>query len=132
MQSPPIDLLDELINRAVMRRQPGLRSVIDCISGIVRELPQLFSEKQTEYLIIALQYLIKDTELPNKKDLYKIRNPLISIDKLPIYRESSAKLSYWVFQKLRCENKEIPPIIFEWKEACLKDPFPQVRKVWTQ
>lgn len=132
IKSPPNDLLDELINRAIMRRQPGLGSIIDCISGIVKRLPGLINEKQIESLIIALQYLIKDTELPDKKELYKTRDSLISVDKLPTYRKLCAELSFWIFQKLKNEDKEIPPIIIDWREACLKDPFPQVRKVWLQ
>jgi hypothetical protein len=35
--SPPNDLLDELINRVITRRQPGLKSVIEYISAIVRK-----------------------------------------------------------------------------------------------
>lgn len=132
IKSPPNDLLDELINRTIMRRQPGLGSIIDCISGIVKRLPGLINEKQIESLITALQYLIKDTELPDKKELYKTRDSLISVDELPTYRKLCAELSFWVFQKLKNEDKEIPPIIIDWREACLKDPFPQVRKVWLQ
>lgn len=130
--SPPNDLLDELINRTVARRQPGLGSVIECVSGIVRRLPEFITEKQTESLIITLQYLIKETELPDKKDLYKTKYSLFSIDELPTYRKLSAELSFWIFQKLKIEVKAIPPIVVDWKEACLKDPFPQIRKIWAE
>ncbi|MDR7666495.1 SIR2 family protein [Methanosarcina sp. Z-7115] len=132
IRSPPNDLLDELINRTVARRQPGLESVIECVSSIVRRLPDLFTEKQTESLIIALQYLIKETELPDKKDLYKTKYSLFLIDELPTYRKLSAELSFWIFQKFKIEVKAIPPIVMDWKEACLKDPFPQIRKIWAE
>jgi hypothetical protein len=90
-------------------------------------MPELFNEKRTESLIIALQYLIKETELPDKKSLYEIGYSLIPIDELPVYRRLSAELSFWIFKKQKNEGKEIPPIVIDWKEACLKDPFPPVR-----
>jgi hypothetical protein len=106
-------LFDELINRVITGRQPGLKSVIEYISAIVRRMPELFNEKRTESLIIALQYLIKETELPDKKSLHEIGYSLIPIDELPVYLRLSAELSFWIFQKLKSEGKEIPPIVID-------------------
>ena len=114
---PPSDLLDELVYRTFSRRQPGLESIIKCVSEIVRINYKIFNEKQSEYLIVALKYLIEETKLPDKKNLYKKENSLFSIDELTMYRRLSAELSFWIFQKLKNEGNAVPPIVMDWKET---------------
>jgi hypothetical protein len=129
--SPPADLVDELVNRLIARRQPGLSSVIDCVSGVVRRFPLLINEKQVISIIIALQYLIKETELSHERTINEL-NSIIPINELPEYRRISTKLAYWIYRKLIDEGKEIPQILINWKQVSMEDPSPAVRKVWVE
>lgn len=130
IQNPPSDLLDELMNRVNTRRQPGLRLLIDCVSSIVKRSPNLFDQRQVESLIISLEYLLEETKLPNKKE-GETKNITIQNDELFEHRKASSELAYSIFTKLGNEKKEMPKIILQWKETSLADPFPQIRKIWS-
>ncbi len=128
---PPDDFLEELVNRLIARRQPGLDSVIDCVSGIIRRFPLLIIEKQVNSIVIALQYLIKETELSYERSISEF-NSIIPIHDLPEYRRASTRLAYWTYKKFIHEGKEIPQILIDWKQASMEDSSPAVRKVWVE
>ena len=133
LPSPPIDIIEELVNRVTTRRQPGLRWFINYVSGIVRRCSETLSDKQIESLCISLQYLIKETELPDIKELENIdtmQTTVIPLMDILEYRKKSAELAYYIYLNFKCEEKEIPQILNEWRDACLSDPFPEVRKIW--
>ena len=130
--TPPDDLLNELVNRVVTRRQPGLDSAIRCVSDIVRRLPELLDENQIESLCVALDYLIKDTELPERHDREAISRVCLTIpiNDRPESRKLAAELAYRLFSQFTSKNEEVPQILIEWKEICQDDPLPEVRRVW--
>ncbi len=130
--SPPNDFLIELINKVVYRRQPGLNSAIGQISIIIEKLPDILNENQIESLCIALEYLIKETELPSRKETEEISKlqTTIPVGDRPDYRELAAKLAYKLFINFTNRNKEIPQILIKWKDICQIDPLPEVRRVW--
>jgi hypothetical protein len=133
LPSPPIDIIDELVNRVTARRQPGLISFINCVSSIVKRCSDALSDKQIESLCISLQYLIKEIELSNRKEFENrctMQTTIIPRVDLPKYRKASAKLAYDIYMKFIREEKEIPQILLKWKDNCLNDPFPEVRKLW--
>jgi len=130
--TPPDDLLNELVNRVVTRRQPGLDAAIRCVSDIVRRLPDLLNESQMEALCVALEYLIKETELPKRHDRETISGLCITIpiNDRPEYRKLAADLAYRIFSQFTSKNEEVPQILIDWKEICQNDPLPEVRRVW--
>ncbi|MHC1574414.1 MAG: SIR2 family NAD-dependent protein deacylase [Candidatus Methanogasteraceae archaeon] len=129
---PPNDLLNELVNRVFSRSQPRLDSAILYVSDIVRRLPDILNESQMKSLCIALEYLIKDTELPEIQDQDAISRVCltISINERPEYRKLAAELAYRIFVQFTSKNKEIPQILIDWNEICKNDPLPEVRRVW--
>ena len=132
--APPDDLLNELVNRAVTRRQPGLDSAIGQLSVIVWRLPDCLNESQIESLCIALEYLVKETELPEIHDREAISDlpTPIPINERPEYRKLAAELAYRIFNQFTSKEKEIPQILTDWKKICENDPLPEVRRVWVQ
>jgi hypothetical protein len=132
--APPDDLLDELVNRVVTRRQPGLDSAIGQLSVIVWRLPDCLNESQIESLCIALEYLVKETELPKRQDRETLSELCITIpiNDRPDYRKLAAKLAYRIFNQFTIKNKKIPQILADWEEICKNDPLPEVRRVWVQ
>ncbi|MFC1692153.1 SIR2 family protein [Candidatus Latescibacterota bacterium] len=131
---PPKDLLNELINRVVTRRQPGLDSAIGQLGVIIKRMPNLLNKIQFESLYIALEYLITETEIHKKMllETTSVQSLAISIPDRPIYRELVAELAYRLFINLSNNNKIIPEILIKWKNICQNDPLPEVRKVWRE
>lgn len=134
IRTPPDDLLNDLVNKVVIRRQPGLDSAIKRLSVIARRLPDLLDESQMTSLCLALEHLIKETELPERRDIESISDlpTPITVNERPEYRKLAAELAYRIFNQFTSTNKDIPQILIEWKEICQNDPFPDVRKVWVQ
>jgi hypothetical protein len=133
--APPNDLLNELVNRVLIRRQPGLDSVMQCLAAILKDLPQLFTDTQLEKenMCIALQYLLQDTELPNQleRDTLERGNMVIAVNARPKYRELAAEIAYRLHQLYtQTPEKAMPDILTKWREICQNDPLPEVRKVW--
>jgi hypothetical protein len=136
--SPPSNLFHEVVNRVFTRRQPGLDLVMSCLSAILKDLPQTFIEShfiesQLKDTCIALQYLEKDTELPNQveRDRLDGTNMIIPVSDRPRYRKLAAEIAYRLYQLyLQMPEKAMPDILTNWKEICQNDPLPEVRKAW--
>ena len=130
ISAPPDDLLNELVNRVVTRRQPGLDSAIQRVSEIVRRLPELLNEGQIESLYFALGCLIKETELPEiqgREAMSRVRLTIPITDR-PEYRKLAAELAYRLFSHVTMADKEVP-VLIEWKKICQDDPLPEVKRV---
>jgi hypothetical protein len=130
---PPADLLNELVNRVVTRRQPGLNSAIGQLSVIVRRLPELLNGSQMESLCIALEYLVKETELPSRQDGAIMNlSTVVPINDRPEYRKLAVELAHRLFVHFTNSNKEVPQILVRWKEIGQNDPLPEVRRAWPE
>ncbi len=133
ISSPPDDFLDELINRVIIRRQPGLDSLMRYLSAILKYLPQIFTEKQLESICTALQYLAEETKLPEQleRDMLDDRNILIPVSDRPKYRQLSALIAYQLHQMYAQDSEKImPEILSVWRDICQNDPLPEVRRAW--
>lgn len=132
LTAPPQDLLNELINRIVTRRQPGLNYEMQIVSAIIYYYPNYFSDSQLDSICIALKYLYKETELPNKQDMGTADNIYMPIpqDDLPEYRRRTSKLAYNIYVNFSNKNKTIPDILVKWKERSQNDPLPEVKRIW--
>ncbi|MBI5204089.1 MAG: SIR2 family protein [Nitrospirae bacterium] len=129
---PPDDLLSALVDRIAARRQPGLNSALEILVSVLKWYPKILDSKQIESLCIALEYLLKETELPGITDREQLNNlsDTIHIEDRPTYRELSSKLAFNIDKYLNQNNKEIPKILETWKKISLSDPLPEVRRVW--
>lgn len=128
--SPPVDLLNELVNIVLTRRQPGLDYAIRYISVIVKKLPSLLTEEHLRTLCVALEYLIKVTELPDKFQRNTKDSSTVPTDYLPEYRKLAAELAYRLFVLFSETGKEIPSVLKQWREICQIDTLPEVRRAW--
>jgi hypothetical protein len=129
---PPSDLLTEWINRIVSRRQPGLEFAIVQLAIALERLPNAFSSDQLEGLVIALQYLAVETELPDgeEREVAESASRPISVAELPDYRRAAASLAYRLFRHLESRNEEIPQVLATWRTICETDILPEVRRAW--
>jgi hypothetical protein len=132
LPEPPSDLLDELVNRIFVRRQPGLGSSINWLANLIKEMPEILNAGHYDSLLLALEYLLKETELPSLQDLEMTieSNPLIRFEERPEYRRLASRLAHCLYFFYEKQSKELPSILVEWKSISEKDVLPEVRKVW--
>jgi hypothetical protein len=132
LPTPPKDLLNELINRVLIRRQPGLIDLIWLLTSILKRMPHVFDQVQIDTVCIAVQYLIEETKLPkpSERDRVDAENPIIPVIERPSYRKVSAELAYQLYQVYLGQSQSIPSILDAWQEVCQTDPLPEVRRVW--
>lgn len=132
LPEPPPDLLNELVNRVFVRRQPGLSSAIDWLASLIREMPEILNTGHYDSLQLALEYLLKETELPSLQELEMTieSNPLIRFEERPEYRRLASRLAHCLYSFYEKQNKEIPSILVKWKNVSENDVLPEVRKVW--
>jgi hypothetical protein len=131
LPEPPPDLLNELVNRVFVRRQPGLSSAIGWLANLIKEMPEIFNAAHYDSLQLALEYLLTETELPSLQELEMTieRNPLIRFEERPEYRRLASRLAHRLYSFYEKQNKEIPSILVKWKNISENDVLPEVRKV---
>jgi hypothetical protein len=132
LSEPPSDLLDELVNRIFVRRQPGLGSAIGWLVNLMKEMPEILDAEQCNSVLLALEYLLKETELPSLQDLEMTveGNPLIRFEERPKYRLLASRLAHRLYLFYEKQGKALPSILVEWKSISEKDVLPEVLKVW--
>lgn len=129
---PPTCLLEHVVEIIFLRRQPGLNEALIIASGLIREVPEVFDEKLIFKLLLSLEYLIKETEYPERLDRYSLPKEYtaIPLENLPKIRASTSKLAFNICKKLYDEDSNMPQIIKKWKEINLNDPLPEIRNTW--
>jgi hypothetical protein len=130
---PPDDLLDKIVNKVLTRCQPGLNFAIGQVSVIIKEIPECFDDIQIESLCISLEYLIKETEIPDRR-IVELSNESalgIPISDRPEYRKLTAELALQLCRLFKSRKKDIPEVLNKWREISQNDPLPEVRRVWS-
>lgn len=132
--APTTDLWNELEYKLVARKQPALDTAIRCVSAIVEYLPEVLEDGKIELerLFETLDYLLTDTAFPdNSENIQEVEAYLpISLEEIPEYRRSAARLSYAIFRYLQEREMQIPEAIERWQAAAQSDPLPEVRRAW--
>ena len=93
--SPPDRLLDELVNKAVVRRMPGLDWTLTHLANLLRLHPEQLEARHLAGLCVALRFLLEDTRLPVAKQPLSHSAPLspIPVGDRPQYRSLSVALA---------------------------------------
>lgn len=132
--APPGDLLDEWVNIVVSRRQPGLDIAIAQYAILARRVPDVLTKRQVHRICIALEYLIKETEITHARVLKTIHQISVHVPlvELPEYRKYSAELAHWIYVWHIKKQLESPNILENWRAVCQTDPLPEVRRAWPQ
>jgi hypothetical protein len=135
LESPPRELFDEFINNITSRRQPGLKVSLHYVSLVFERELNIIDDKHISEMSIFLEFVKKETELPNRDTFDVFINntkSLFDIEELPEYLRLTANVAQKIFKYLNQKGKAIPSIIMEWKgiaETCI---FPEVRKEWIE
>ncbi len=133
---PPSDLLNDLVNKIVHRRQPRLNFAINRLANIIIMFPNILEENQMQSLLIGLEYLLQETKLPDNWQEWKFFNQdinsIIEVEDRPEYMRLTAYLSLQLYLIFENKEKEIPKILTDWKKDCLNSVLPEVKKVWEE
>jgi len=132
---PPVprDIITELINKVVTRRQPGLFDAIYTVNEIIEHDSHFLDDVQIRSALCeALEYLFKDSELPRDLTTEKREQNTsnIPLKGLPHYRELSAILAFNLFKYFELKRISPPKILLQWQEVCQADILPEVRNAW--
>jgi hypothetical protein len=131
------DYIKEIINRILVRRQPGLFDYILYLNIIIKYLPFKIKDSRIENLISALEFLIDELDYKNY-DIISYRKNKVSKSKIinlnyndiPKYRTIVSELTYNLLKKFQKGSIEIPLILKKWEDSCRNDPLPEVRYYW--
>jgi hypothetical protein len=128
----PSDLIDNLVVRVCIRRQPGLYSAIKWMSNITSKMPDLLTQDHLTSIELGLKYLLLEIKFPSFENLEMTlqNNPLIPVLERREYRQLSSRLAHYLYRLYVQKGKKIPAILVEWKSISEKDVLPEVRKVW--
>jgi hypothetical protein len=125
---PPQDLFNELISRILARSLYGLDAAMDSIVVLLKKYPSMFEPAHIDSLILSLEYLLKETELPDAKDLEMAGEA--TYHERPEYRRLSSQLAHHLYSLLEKQGINIPEVLNNWKNISKTDILPEVRKVW--
>lgn len=125
----PNTLIDELINKLYLRKQPELVKITQYLINIVESIPYYLNDEQMERICIALEYLSYETDLNiilqnNFENLMQDRVDLTE------QRYYSSKLARVIYELIQNVGKDFPECLKIWKEASKNDPLPEVRNLW--
>ncbi len=123
------ELLNEIINKVLARRQPELDYAIGTLYYIIENYPNLITEKYASDLCSALEFLYEETEIPKSKDLYKIYLPFDMKD-IPKYRRLASHLAFVLKKWYKDKEYESPEILMKWEERSRNDRLPEIWKLW--
>jgi len=129
---PPQDIFNEWVNKILMRNGPSLDDAILYLALVLERYPGAITENHIKTLCIALEYLIADTELPNRQDQDSLRDvPLaIPVADRPSYRQLCSKLALQIYKHFQNRKIEIPKTLSDWKYIGQNDPLPEVKREW--
>lgn len=129
---PPEDLLTELVHKISTRRQPRLDMALNIAAAIVEGCPGTFSQKQLQELYIGLEYLLVETNPAHEHENdARLDQPIsLPLDEKPDIRRYSAVLAHALHKYCAAHSNSVPKVLDKWKEICISDPLPEVRKAW--
>lgn len=130
--APPDRLLEELVDRIVARRNPGLDAALISVRQVLRRCPNRVTPDLLRRLCVGLRFLLEDTELPaasERPDFDRALNPL-PVDDRPSHRQHSTALASALHAELGRRGHGIPNVLETWRQVANEDPLPEVRRAW--
>ena len=126
----PYTIVNELIEKLVFRRPPSLVKTIELLSKLLHERPEIIEQTDLESLKKALEFLIRDTKLPNRYELSLRQNTTFSESELPHALRASTELAIHLKKYFVHRNLSVPEIIREWEEIARTSILPEVKSIF--
>lgn len=125
----PADLLDELLNRILARRQPGARRALEWAEIFARERPDALTGQRRKTLEVALEYLLFDTDAAAARPTTERIAPF-TLEEQPDYRALTAGIAGRLFADSLRTGVTPAPVLKRWEEVGKNDLLPEVRLAW--
>ncbi len=133
IKEPPKDILNELINRIVTRRQPGLDVAIKQTAIIFWRIPSIIKEQHISDISIGLEYLLTETKYETDiNSSSETLSDFFTLEEIPHYRALCSELSKRIYDYLTERDFIIPATIDKWKTEAINDRLPEVKKIWLE
>lgn len=111
----PERLLDELVSIAVLRRQPGLLSVIKILAWIAEMMPEAFTERHFEDLTTILDILKPEANSLNlNSHVAHEQSQIVPKNEQTAFRDSCRRLSLGIKRFYESNNNPLPDVIHFW------------------
>lgn len=123
----PIELINELIQKAFLRRAPYLDQSFKLLTYLTESQEYTYSSNQIEKMIDALNNLYKETNISSFVD--DNLGVLKKVDLLPI-RAKACELAYALNMRMKKEDIDIPESLSQWKEESNNSTIPEIKKAW--
>ncbi len=130
---PPDRLLDEMVNRTIARKMPGLDWTLTHLTNLLRLHPEQLETRHLDGACTALRYLMEDIRPPSaqeRRDLKGAVPGLMPPGERPRYRALSASLASRLYARYADLGKPIPEVLGLWREASRSATLPEVRRAW--
>jgi hypothetical protein len=132
---PPAKLVDELIYKVSMLKQPLLPRTVSALTKIVSTFPHRLSKTNIADLESALASLLEETKLPKLSELDAEQNDpdAIAFVDRPNLQAAAGELAAVLHSSFVQKGQQIPTVLARWAEVIEKSVLPEVRKAaWVQ
>lgn len=126
------ELLDEIVNKILARRQPALDVCISIMTEIINSFPDVITENQAKSLCSALEFLIEETEISEIRNRDSIEKVYRTFDAEEIveYRKLASNLAFVLKRWYEDKSYKVPDILIDWEKRSLTDKLPEIWKIW--
>ncbi len=133
LKSPPQELTAHLTNSVTAVRRTGFLYCVAALLNIAKHCFVQLENTESDMLLNALQVLHQVTALRSQKELMNFGEESLELpaQDLPVIRQWASELARIVYDRYQSMNRDIPEVLIDWKAAATSDPFPEVRKFWT-
>lgn len=130
--SLPNNLLRELGNKILMRRDPELIYTLEVMTDIISRFPTLLSDELIEDLLQALENLLPEVELPDLLSIDAVANQrqVFTVEERPDAFAFAASLAAALHKKFLNENESVPKILEEWRHKAESSVLPEVQNAF--
>ncbi|WP_409405709.1 SIR2 family NAD-dependent protein deacylase [Priestia megaterium] len=128
---PPIpqELINDLVFKVFIRRQPKLDIALKYTVNLVKYFPECINEERVNMLCQTLEYLYVETEINYEEE--SISNfKLIADEDIPAFRALAVSLSSSLYTFFNKQNIKAPSIVGKWKNTLKSNKLPEVRRAW--
>jgi hypothetical protein len=132
---PPDHPLDELVNRIIARKMPGLKLALIHFTNLLRLHPEQLETRHLDGVCTALRYLIEDTRLPDtqeQRDVDGVAPSPILIGDRPEYRYLSASLASYLSARYIDLGQAQPEILTSWRDVSRDATLPEIKRAWIE
>lgn len=123
----PAGLLDDLVHRALARRNPGLRQLLTWLTVIAATQPVLRTRARRSALEAALEFLLGETRVVGLSA--ESQSPFAPEER-PDYRALAAGLAGAMFAQDSKAGASPSAVLRVWEAVGRDDPLPEVRRAW--